>query len=371
MIPIGKFGFLILNLEMEPSAVDVNVHPAKLEVRFREEQKVFKAVYCAIQDTLLKAELIANSETQITGKIERNGGEIGEMNESEDTQKSSISGLFRKIAKNANGEYDSNNLIESIYRSKNGGMSIDEQTQSFNTNNINNWNSEQTQRTDTQNFDTTQKVETQNDMQNDKPKTNNIDDYLNSYRNSQNSTSMPTGEIKNEEAIKSTINEFMQMGKNLTAEQIREKIAKLAEQSKTQVQEPKNQETQIQENQISQIIQENHKNLENQTEQNQIQEEQKTNEQESQKEDASAVYEYVKSLPNSIPTYNTEGLFTLTQPSTKQNIVQEKNESYKTNEKAESEVKDLVETNKPGDILLSIIQEKSKELTVESPKRKI
>ena len=71
MIPIGKFGFVILNLEMSPSSVDVNVHPAKLEVRFQEEQKVFKAVYCAIQDTLLKAELIANSETPITGKIEK------------------------------------------------------------------------------------------------------------------------------------------------------------------------------------------------------------------------------------------------------------------------------------------------------------
>ena len=50
MIPIGKFGFLILNLEMTPSLVDVNVHPAKLEVRFQEEQKVFKAVYYALHD---------------------------------------------------------------------------------------------------------------------------------------------------------------------------------------------------------------------------------------------------------------------------------------------------------------------------------
>ncbi len=61
MLPIGKFGFTILNLELDPSKVDVNVHPAKLEVRFEEDNKVFKAVYHAIKDTLLKTELVANT----------------------------------------------------------------------------------------------------------------------------------------------------------------------------------------------------------------------------------------------------------------------------------------------------------------------
>ena len=62
LIPIGKFGFVILNIEMNPAKVDVNVHPAKLEVRFEEENKVFQAIYHAIKDTLLKTELVANSE---------------------------------------------------------------------------------------------------------------------------------------------------------------------------------------------------------------------------------------------------------------------------------------------------------------------
>ena len=62
LIPIGKFGFVVLNLEMNPAKVDVNVHPAKLEVRFQEENKVFQAVYHTIKDTLLKEELVANTE---------------------------------------------------------------------------------------------------------------------------------------------------------------------------------------------------------------------------------------------------------------------------------------------------------------------
>ena len=61
LIPIGKFGFVILNMEMNPAKVDVNVHPAKLEVRFEEENKVFQAIYHAIKDTLLKSELVVNT----------------------------------------------------------------------------------------------------------------------------------------------------------------------------------------------------------------------------------------------------------------------------------------------------------------------
>ena len=62
LIPLGKFGFVILNIKMEPSKVDVNVHPAKLEVRFQEENKIFQSIYHAIKDVLLKSELIADTE---------------------------------------------------------------------------------------------------------------------------------------------------------------------------------------------------------------------------------------------------------------------------------------------------------------------
>ena len=65
LLPIGKFCFLILNLEMDTRKIDVNVHPTKLEIRFQEEQKVFKAVYHAIRDSLLKVELVRNTESQV------------------------------------------------------------------------------------------------------------------------------------------------------------------------------------------------------------------------------------------------------------------------------------------------------------------
>ena len=73
MIPIGKFAFLVLNLDMNPTKVDVNVHPAKLEVRFEEENVVFKGVYHAIKEALLKAELVADTDHTASKKREQSG----------------------------------------------------------------------------------------------------------------------------------------------------------------------------------------------------------------------------------------------------------------------------------------------------------
>lgn len=51
-IMVGKFPSCILNIEISPSLVDVNVHPAKTEVRFSDERPVFNAIYCACKNAL-------------------------------------------------------------------------------------------------------------------------------------------------------------------------------------------------------------------------------------------------------------------------------------------------------------------------------
>ena len=48
-IMVGKFPACVLNLEIPFGAVDVNVHPAKMEVRFTNERPVFEGVYYAVK----------------------------------------------------------------------------------------------------------------------------------------------------------------------------------------------------------------------------------------------------------------------------------------------------------------------------------
>jgi len=55
-IPHDRYPAAVLFLEMSPKAVDVNVHPAKIEVKFQNERSVYEAVYYGIRTALQRAD---------------------------------------------------------------------------------------------------------------------------------------------------------------------------------------------------------------------------------------------------------------------------------------------------------------------------
>ncbi len=52
LIANGKYPFVVLNLEIPPSDVDVNVHPTKKEVRYKNTNQIFNFIFTSIQADL-------------------------------------------------------------------------------------------------------------------------------------------------------------------------------------------------------------------------------------------------------------------------------------------------------------------------------
>ncbi len=73
-IMVGKFPSCVLNIELPFEMIDVNVHPAKIEVRFINERPVFDAVYHAVKSSLMKFDSRKNASFKNNAAFnERNG----------------------------------------------------------------------------------------------------------------------------------------------------------------------------------------------------------------------------------------------------------------------------------------------------------
>ena len=163
ILPTGKYGFLVLNIELNPNLVDVNVHPAKLEVRFQDENLIFKAVHNAIKDTLLKVELTKSADykdthletnnkpiidstfKEIKGKTDKFDFDIPYINKkstmtieevvAEKIKKEKLENQKKLAEEDKNVKEEKNdNIIESLFMSKNKNNLNKEN----NTNNIEN-----------------------------------------------------------------------------------------------------------------------------------------------------------------------------------------------------------------------------------------
>ena len=59
LIEPGRWPTAVLMLEVDPARVDVNVHPTKSEVRFRDQSAIHQVVYRAVKETLASADLVS------------------------------------------------------------------------------------------------------------------------------------------------------------------------------------------------------------------------------------------------------------------------------------------------------------------------
>lgn len=53
-----KFPFFVLHFQMEPDSIDVNVHPAKMEIRLHRGREIYEKLSCAVSNALHETELI-------------------------------------------------------------------------------------------------------------------------------------------------------------------------------------------------------------------------------------------------------------------------------------------------------------------------
>ncbi|CAH1192673.1 DNA mismatch repair protein MutL [Paenibacillus auburnensis] len=67
LLPINRYPLLVLQLDMHPSLVDVNVHPAKLEVRFSKENELYAFVEQELRKVLLGQSLIPRPGKEVLG----------------------------------------------------------------------------------------------------------------------------------------------------------------------------------------------------------------------------------------------------------------------------------------------------------------
>ena len=105
-IPHNEFPAYVLNIEVDPTQVDVNVHPRKLEIRFADESSVFRSVYNAIEQKLTWVSLIDQTSPQSSPIEEReqvhfiSSSPLGEVSRGwgfENSQKNYYTGSWTKF----------------------------------------------------------------------------------------------------------------------------------------------------------------------------------------------------------------------------------------------------------------------------------
>ncbi|MGN0992759.1 MAG: DNA mismatch repair endonuclease MutL, partial [Bacilli bacterium] len=96
-LPIGRYPVVVLNIETDPSIIDVNVHPTKMDIKFSKQEELKELLLKTISDALLKLVLVPEIKSE--EKVISNINEVTTINKDLDfKEKKVISPKYEEIS---------------------------------------------------------------------------------------------------------------------------------------------------------------------------------------------------------------------------------------------------------------------------------
>ena len=96
-LPIGRYPVVVLNIEADPSIIDVNVHPTKMDIKFSKQEELKELLLKTISDALLKLVLVPDIKSE--EKVISNINEVTKVNKNLDfKEKTVISPKYEEIS---------------------------------------------------------------------------------------------------------------------------------------------------------------------------------------------------------------------------------------------------------------------------------
>ena len=87
-LPIGRYPIVVLNIEADPSIIDVNVHPTKMDIKFSKLEELEELLLKTISDALLKLVIVPSIKAE--EKVVSNINEISTINKNLDFKEKTI-----------------------------------------------------------------------------------------------------------------------------------------------------------------------------------------------------------------------------------------------------------------------------------------